>query len=302
MLGVPFGERLFFGFLIMLPTGFEPTDEWARNNYGIGLADYYKRNPGVQSAYENSPAKLAEKARADAAAAEAKQQALALKQKQETDARFAQGKTDVNDFVARYGAAVPQIINDTSNKYGLNNLLGQANSLNTRVRTLQGNLDNNGAGGYANANQVDAAINSRYLPAAQTAVTNLNTATGLAQAEESALLKPYETEGTLLNERLARESTGYSQEQQRELDGLIAMIQNGTALSKAQMDQAVQLAQIESDYKKALEVAKIGAAKPTEQNRYITLGDGAMLFDTQTGQIVSQNQKNFAGKAGESFS
>ena len=105
-----------------------------------------------------------------------------------------------------------------------------------------------------------------------------------------------------MNDRLAREATGYSQEQQRELDGLLAAIKNGTDLTTAQMDQAVRLAQIESDYNKALEVAKIGAAKPADQNRYITLGDGAMLFDTQTGQIVSENQKNVAGRAGESFS
>lgn len=37
----------------MLPLGFEPTDEWARNNYGIGLAEWYKNNPGAEQAYKS---------------------------------------------------------------------------------------------------------------------------------------------------------------------------------------------------------------------------------------------------------
>lgn len=38
----------------MLPVGFEPTDEWARNNYGIGLAEWYQRNPGAKQLVESS--------------------------------------------------------------------------------------------------------------------------------------------------------------------------------------------------------------------------------------------------------
>lgn len=37
----------------MLPLGFEPTDEWARNNYGIGLAEWYKQHPGAEQAYKS---------------------------------------------------------------------------------------------------------------------------------------------------------------------------------------------------------------------------------------------------------
>ncbi len=52
-----------------LPANFQPTDEWAKNNTGQSLADYYKSNPGAQqaaqqqqTAAENTPAALMQEA------------------------------------------------------------------------------------------------------------------------------------------------------------------------------------------------------------------------------------------------
>lgn len=232
------------------------------------------------------------------AEAKKQQEALLAKQKAETEARFLQGKNDITDFTNRYKVAVPQIVNDTSAKYGLDTLLGQANSLNTRVKTLQGNLNNAGAGGYANAGQVDAAVNSRYLPAAQTAVTNLQTGTALAQNEENQLFKPYDVEGAMLTERLAREATGYTAEQNRELDALIAQLNAGVSLTTAQIQRATALATAEKNYQQAIEVAKLNNPTTTTTNakdRYISIGDG--LYDVQTGNII-QKPKTGTGSNG----
>lgn len=222
--------------------------------------------------------------------------AKAAQDKIDTANRFAQNKTELTDFNTRYGAAVPQIINDTSNKYQLGDLLGQANSLNTRVKDLQGNISGQGAGGYANSSQVDAAVNSKYLPRYQTAITNLQTGTALANAEQNQLLKPYETEADLLNQRIAREATGYSQEQQRELDGLIAAMNAGNQLSQAQIQQATALAQLESSYKQAIDVEKL---KKTEtpvnaKDNYVSIGDG--LYNIATGQIIQKPKTEGDGK------
>lgn len=221
------------------------------------------------------------------------------------DARFAQDKTDVTDFNTKFSTAVPGIINDTSDKYQLGDLLGQSNALNTRVKNLQGNLTNEGAGGYANANQVDAAINSRYLPAAQTAVSNLQTGTQLAQNEENTLLTPYTTEATLLNDRLAREATGYTTEQQNELDSLVSQMNAGVSLSQTQIQQATALATAEKEYQNNLDLQNLkNSATTSDSNRYITIGDGSQLYDTQTGQIVASNVKDFKSGTGtgETFS
>lgn len=207
-------------------------------------------NPSQQDQYNTL------KAQADAndpvKQAQAKIDAQTAQNKADTDARFAQNASDLTAFNTKFGTAVPQIINDTSTKYGLGTLLGQANALNSRVSTLQNNSDNSGAGGYASGAQVDAAVNSRYLPRAQQAVTNLNTATGLAQNEEQTQITPYTTEANLLNDRLAREATSYTAEQQSTLDALIAQMNAGVSLTSAQIQQATSLAVAEKNYQATL--------------------------------------------------
>lgn len=220
--------------------------------------------------------------------------ALPGQQKAALDARFAQNKQELGDYNTRYGAMVPQVINDTSSKYKLGDLLGQATGLNTRIQNVTGNLTGEGAGGFATAGQVDKAISTNYLPRFQTAVSNLQTGTALAQQEENQLLKPIQTEGELLTDRLAREATGYDNNQQRELDSLLAQLQANTTLTSEQMRRATALAQMENDYKIAKENA---SSKASTGERYVSIADGAQLYDTQTGRII-ENTKNFKGSSG----
>ena len=135
--------------MFQLPSDFQPTDEYAKSKLGMSLADYYSRNPGAQDAYNNSPSQVARRQQDTLAAQQKAQSDLLAQQKIDTQNQFNQSKSDITDFNTRYGAAVPQVINDTSNKYQLGDLLGQTNALNTRVKDLQGNLTNQGAGGCA---------------------------------------------------------------------------------------------------------------------------------------------------------
>ncbi len=192
------------------------------------------------------------------------------------NAKFANDKNDVTSFLTKYQSAVPGIINDTSAKYDIPGQTAGVNALNTRVKTLQGNLDNSGGGGYSNAGQVDSAINSRYLPQYSTALQNLNTSAGLAQTEEGQLTKPYEAEGQLLNERLGREMTGFTSEQQRELEGYLAKLQSGTQLSVAQMQAANALAVAQKGYQATVDSQKI-------QSQNQTLAPGSTYYNPTTG-------------------
>lgn len=240
--------------------------------------NYYENWKKTQPGYAASQLQQQNKQNTDA---------LVANQKAETDARFAQSKEDIQGFTSRYGAAVPQIVNDTSSKYGLGTLLGNAQALNTRVQDLKTNASGVGAGGYANADQVDRAVQTNYLPQYNTAVSNFQTGMGLAQAEQTQLLKPLETEGSMLNDRLAREATGYSQAQQRELDGLIEQMRIAGSLTQEQMQQATQLAVAEKQFQQALAVANTNNKAQSDANTQIVeIGGRKLLINSATGQTI----------------
>lgn len=218
-----------------------------------------------------------------------------------TDARFASNKQELSDFNSSFGSAVPSIINEESAKYNLPGLANQATALNNRVTDLQGNLTGQGAGGYASSNQVDAAINSKYLPRYQTAVTNLNNASQLAAGETQTRLTPYTTQANLLNERLSREATGYSQEQQQQLDSLVAQMQAGVQLSTAQIQQMTQLAVSEQNYQAQL--ATLQNQKEIAQltnDRLKSIGAGG-VYDPVTGQVIQGVKASSSGGSGSIY-
>jgi len=186
------------------------------------------------------------------------------------------GSNDITDFLTRYNTAVPKIISDVSSKYALPDQQAGVNALNTRIKTLQGNTDNSGAGGFASAGQVDSALNSRYLPQYSTALSNLTNSTALAQNEEGQLEKPYETEASMLNDRLTREMTGFTAEQQNALAALTAKLNAGVTLTKDEMDNANALAVAQEQYQAAVESQKI-------QSQNQTLPTGSTYYNPVTG-------------------
>jgi hypothetical protein len=105
---------------------------------------------------------------------------------------------------------------------------------------------------------------------------------------------------TLMN--MISGNTQSSVESQRSVQNAIAQLQAGAgqssvtgALQQYQAQQAATEAQKQRDLQ--LQIAQMGQGGSSNQDRYITIGDGAMLLDTSTGQII-ENKKSFAGSSG----
>lgn len=187
-----------------------------------------------------------------------------------------QGYTDqLNGAINSYMGAVDPAIQAADAKYNVTGLSNLANNLGTRVSQLQTNSNGEGAGGYASSDQVDAAVNSRFMPAYNQAVTNLNSGSQLAQNMVTQKLAPYTTQISTLNDQVAREMTGFTQGQQNELTALL----NKASLSESEAQRAQDLALEEQKYQNAVQVANIS-------NRYYPDYVNGGVIDAQTGKPI----------------
>lgn len=227
-------------------------------------------------------------------------------QKTATDARFAANKQELGDFINKYSSAVPQIIQDTYKEFNVGDLLGYANALNTRIQDLKGNLTSEGAGGYASAGQVDKALNTNYLPRFLSASENANRAATIAQGQVGYRVAPFQTEASLLNDRLARENTGYTQQQQNELTLLLQKLNDQQQMTMAEYNRATELAVGEQRYNQELRLLEekfkndkaLSSASTTNKDRYLSLGSGSSVFDMQTGKIIYKNPTSSGSSSG----
>lgn len=190
------------------------------------------------------------------------------------------GKQDITDFLTKYSSDVPSVYNSTYAKYNIPGQLDYVGALNNRIKDLQGNQTNEGAGGFSSAGQVDAAINSRYLPLYETGVTNLANSSSLANTEAAQLLQPDVTAGNLLNDRLAREMTGFTSDQQNVLQGLIANLNAGVSLTNTQLTLANNLALKMQDYNNQLSLLK-------QQQAVTVVPASSNIYNAGTGQFTN---------------
>lgn len=125
-------------------------------------------------------------------------------------------------------------------------------------------------GHNVNANQLARIIGqkqSELAPSAALAQQNvqgaeqtLNQRLGYEAQDYQNRLDSYKTEGSLMNDRLARESTGFGALQERELNALIAKFQTGVTLTEGERNRANALAIAEKQY----QAAKYSADKQFE--------------------------------------
>lgn len=167
-----------------------------------------------------------------------------------------------------------------------------------------------------NANQLSRLVGqktSELAPVAQRAQDEANFAQnsvdkqmGFAQQDQAKQLLPFDKEQSFLSDYLARQTSLFSQNNESELNALSDKVKNGIALSEGEKNRAQELLMQEKTFnnQKALNQQQADLTKESNkgQDRYITLGDGATLYDTLTGKVVSENTKNFSGGAGETFS
>lgn len=223
------------------------------------------------------------------------------KQKTGVAGRQAGFAADENAFTGKYSSAInsqealPAMYKRIGDELNLPTLQANAQSLNQTVRDLPQTYSAATRGFDVNANQLSRIVgqkSSELAPALATANEalgtaqgNLNTRMGFEQADQERLLKPLGVEQQMLSERIARENTAYSQEDQNELNGLLQKMQMGVTLSEGEKNRAAQLAQSEQSYH--LEQQKMQASQ-SQNNQIIEVGGQKYLINPQTGQIVSK--------------
>lgn len=223
-----------------------------------------------------------------------------------------------NDFLGRFKGLLGSqettsaMAERMGGELGLPQLRGNATMLRNTLTNLPSTYSAASRGFDVNNNQLQRIIGqktSELAPAVETAERslssaeqNLDTRMGYTQRDQDRQLIPYQTEQSFLSDRLARETTLYSQDNERELDALLQKMSLGVTLSEGEKNRAQELAINEKNYanelEKIKETAKYSSTGTDNTKRFITLSDGATLYDTQTGQVVSENNKNFKASAG----
>jgi S-adenosylmethionine synthetase len=224
---------------------------------------------------------------------------LTNQQKTNTSGFLAGQNTQTADYLKRYtdfinsqeGASA--MAGRIGGELGIPTLQANATMLRNTLTNLPSTYSKATTGYDVNANQLARIIgqkSSELAPAVTTAETSLsgaqntlNTQMGYEQTDQAKALMPYQTEQTMLSDRMARETTLYSQDNQNELNSLIAKINAGITLSEGEKSRAQQLAIQEQSYNQAKETAK-NTPNPTQ---VISQGGKQYLIDSTTGKIIS---------------
>jgi len=223
---------------------------------------------------------------------------LTANQKLGTQNLLAGQNTETTDFLKKYtdfinsqeGASA--MAGRIGTELGIPTLQANATMLRNTLTNLPTTYSKATTGYDVNNNQLSRIIgqkSSELSPAVTTAEnslananTNLNTRMGYEQTDQAKALLPYTAEQTMLNDRLARETTLYTADNQRELDALIQKVQSGVTLSEGEKNRANQLAIQEKSYQNALEVQKSKNAGQAP----ISTNSGDWMYDSSSGTWV----------------
>jgi hypothetical protein len=140
------------------------------------------------------------------------------------------------------------------------------------------------------------AMASNITPAQQQATRQLQTAqegvtTGLQYevAQQERGLQPFEQEFTVLKERIARESAGFTAENKAQLDILLKELDTRGTLTEQQLQLARDLAQKEEEYE--LEKMKL------ENTREVITADGRVKLIDSSGNLIADLGSSRSGTA-----
>lgn len=199
-------------------------------------------------------------------------------------------KGAVDDYLSRLTAGNTANVAKANTDFNVPGLQGAASALKQRIDLLNTNAANN-ASGYATQGQTDAASSNLGVRSniASNAASNAAIA---ANNEYNQLNNPLVTEGNMLSERLAREATGFTNDQQNQLQLLITKLNNNTALTQTEMNNANQLALQQQQYEQALK------NPPKQGNQIQTIGGNTYLIDMNTGQKTLLGSSSTGGGSG----
>lgn len=210
------------------------------------------------------------------------------------------------NFLGRFGEFIGSqpttsaLADRIGGELGLPQLRANATNLNNTLFNIPGTYTKATMGHDVNANQLARVIGTKQAELAPSAAlaasnlqageANLNTRLGYETADRERALLPFEKEQSFLQDRMARETSLYSQANQAELDSIIAKMQAGVTLSEGEKNRAQELAMAEKNYQNQLSLNK----QSQQASGFASVNGG--LFNTSTGQwAVKPPLKNFLG-------
>jgi len=208
------------------------------------------------------------------------------------------GLNNIQDYTNAYAAQVaknPQatdLYTAANDIYNVPNLQRQATYLNNQVTNAVPQAYQMARGFDVSEPQVQNQINTnlRFLqPQATAATANANTASNLASQwvnqgmlQNQMNLMPIQNQGTMINDAMARESSGFNIAAQNEMQGLISKLNAGIQLSQAEITRANELMKASQAY----ETAKLQAE--ASQN-VAKLNNSNVVLPNTSGQSTYYN-------------
>ena len=194
----------------------------------------------------------------------------------------------VTDFLGNYKTDVGNAISTANTTFKLPQLEDAVTGLTSRINDLSNNTSNSaggaesgtGLGGYNSEAQVGEEINSRELPMLNAASANLNTASGLAQQQETIALQPDQTYEDLLKTNITTAMQGLTATQQTEMQGIIAKLNAGVTLTTAEM-------QTGEDYAKTILTNANNITLQNLKNQYTPIPQNNTIVNPATGQAIN---------------
>lgn len=239
-----------------------------------------------------------------------------LKQQEQARlAKEAEAKTAEEGFLGRFRSFIggqeglPIMAERIGKELGLPGLRETAFGLTQNLKGLPRAITETGRAASVNADRLKRAIAERagqLAPVAQEAISQqqfgeaeLGRRLGFEQTQQQKELLPFQTEAGLMSDRVAREITGFTTGQTRELDAILAKMNAGITLQRDEAARAHDLALKEAEFENQKILLAEKAKYETPTSNLVTLGEGQALFDPITGQVRYKNPKTFSGGGGE---
>jgi hypothetical protein len=186
----------------------------------------------------------------------------------------------VTDFLGNYKTDTSNAIANANTTFNLPQQTNLVEGLNSRIADLTNNSDNSGAGGFSSSGQVDAALNSRYIPQLTAAEGNLNTSETAAQNQENIALAPDQANASLLANNITAAMNGLTATQQSVLQSVIGQLNAGVSLTNTQLTTAESLAQAVLSNANNITLQNM-------KNQYTPIPSGNTTINPSSGQIVN---------------
>jgi len=213
------------------------------------------------------------------------------------------GPKNATDYMGAYAntvasnPSVTSLYNKANTMFNVPNLQNQATYLNNQVTNQLPMQQQMMRGFDASQNQIDNATNYnlRFLqPQATAATANANTASNLAsnyvqagQAQNAQNLLPIQSYGPMLQQTMAAQATGWTQDAQNQFAGLQAKMEQGVALSQTEMAQLAQLQSAKEQYDASMAASQAGITEAQLGNQYKILPQGNNLVNTSSKSILN---------------